>query len=355
MNRAEAAEKDWNKDQGHSIGRRSQGTFLHDPQCRCHPRSDHSRTAEASDVAGCELQSHSIAEDCRVCYQRSSQVPSLNPPPGILKVAINVRIEQPIAIIASIIGPPLAVIALSNGALAQSAPYAAPTACQIRLSEDRAVFKPLGGLDGPAECGGPDIVLLERIILADRSEVAIEPPATLRCEMAEAVVSFVRQDLAPAAAAMGSALSAIENFDSYDCRGRNRVAGAKLSEHGLANALDIRSVRLKDGRVVRPADAGAPSEFRFAMKAAVCSRFTTVLGPGSDGYHEDHIHIDRIERRGGYRLCQWDLRDELRSYALQSVTPSRAHAAAVLVPLPRPRPFAAAGARSVLLPEESRP
>ena len=266
------------------------------------------------------------------------------------------RIDQPIAIIASIVGPTLAVIALSDGAAAQSPQDGAPTACQMRLSSDHVVFKPLGELGGPAGCGGPDVVYLERIILADRTEVAIEPPATLRCETAEAVASFVRQDLAPAAAAMGSALKAIENYDSYDCRGRNRITGAKLSEHGLANALDIRSLRLKDGRVVRPTDPGAASEFRVAMKAAACNRFTTVLGPGSDGYHEDHIHIDRIERRGGYRLCQWDLHDVAQTYALQSVAaPSRAGAAAlsVSIPLPRPRPFAAAGVRAVFLQDES--
>jgi hypothetical protein len=275
-----------------------------------------------------------------------------------LKVATNVRIDPPIAIIAAIVGHTVAVIALSNGAAAQSPHDEAPTACQIRLASDRAVFKPLGEIGGPAGCGGPDVISLERIILADRTAVAIEPPATLRCETAEAIVSFVRQDLAPAAAAIGSVLSAIENYDSYDCRGRNRVAGAKLSEHGLANALDIRSVRLKDGRVVRPTDQAASSEFRVAMKAAACNRFTTVLGPGSDGYHEDHIHIDRIERHGGYRLCQWDLHDGAQAYALQSVaTPFRAGAAAlpVSVPLPRPRPFTAAGARAVFLPDESRP
>ena len=94
------------------------------------------------------------------------------------------------------------------------------------------------------------------------------------------------------------------------------------------------------------------------MKAAACNRFTTVLGPGSDGYHEDHIHVDRAERRGGYRLCQWDLHDGARSYALQSVTaPSRASVAAVPapIPLPRPRPFAAASQRAMDLPAESRP
>jgi hypothetical protein len=273
---------------------------------------------------------------------------------GILKAATDVRIDRLIAIIAGVLGPTLAIIALSNGAVAQSA-QGGVSACQMRLSRDRAVFKPLGAFGGPAGCGGPDVVQLERIILTDDTDVAIEPPATLRCETAEAVVSLVRQDLAPAAAVMGSPLRAIENFDSYDCRGRNRVPGAKLSEHGLANALDIRSVRLEDGRVVRPADGGAPLEFRVAMKAAVCSRFTTVLGPGSDGYHETHIHIDRSER-GGYRLCQWDLHDEpLQSRALASVAvaPFRAGAASAAIPLPRPRPFAAATTRAVLLPEES--
>ena len=279
-------------------------------------------------------------------------------PPAILKVATNVRIDHPIAITATIIGPALAVIAASSGAAAQAAHDGAPTACQMRLYADHVVFKPLGELGGPPGCGGPDVIYVERITLPDRTEVAIEPPATLRCETAEAIASFVRQDLAPATAAMGSTLSAIENFDSYDCRGRNRVAGAKLSEHGLANALDIRSLRLKDGRVVRPADSAAPSAFRIAMKAAVCDRFTTVLGPGSDGYHEDHIHVDRAERHSGYRICQWDLRDEAHSYALQSVVaPSRAGAATspVPVPLPRPRPFEAASARALFLPDESRP
>jgi hypothetical protein len=254
----------------------------------------------------------------------------------------------------------------------------------VRLSPDRAVFKPLGDLtsspDGPA-CGAPDAVLLQRIILEDRAEVTVEPPATLRCEMAEAITEFVRHDLAPAAAALGSPLRRVENYDSFNCRSRNGVAGAKLSEHGLANALDIRSIRLKDGRVVHPTDAGASQVFRTAMKAAACDRFTTVLGPGSDGYHEDHIHLDRIERRGGYRMCQWDVRDEPQ-FALQSVSaksagtksadtksadtksadtkstaasPSPGAASAALrgaIPLPRPNPFKAA--HVVILPAESR-
>jgi hypothetical protein len=53
-----------------------------------------------------------------------------------------------------------------------------------------------------------------------------------------------------------------------------------------------------------------------------------VLGPGSDGYHEDHVHVDLAERRGGYRMCQWDVREPGEELA----------ASATNVPLPRPRP-----------------
>ena len=45
------------------------------------------------------------------------------------------------------------------------------------------------------------------------------------------------------------------------------------------------------------------------MRVSACRHFTTVLGPGSDGYHEDHVHVDLAERRNGFRLCQWDVRD----------------------------------------------
>jgi hypothetical protein len=262
-------------------------------------------------------------------------------------------------------------LALVTCASAQPAPVpsaqAAPDAssCQARLSSGRAIFKSIGEIAGDSNgatgCGAPDGVLLQRIILLDHAEVAVEPPARMRCEMAEAIADFVREDLAPAAAALGSPLRAIENHDSYDCRGRNRVAGAKLSEHGRANALDVRSIRLRDGRVVRPSDADASLAFRTAMKTAVCNRFTTVLGPGSDGYHEDHIHMDRAERRSSRGLCRWELRDEPR-FALQSVStqpearPARTTAAVWRgpIPLPRPRPFEAADARALDPPAESR-
>jgi hypothetical protein len=257
------------------------------------------------------------------------------------------------------IGLAIGGVGFPHRGAAQSSSDDATTACQKRLTAAHALFKPLGEFRSPAGCGGTDFVYLERIVLPNCSEIAVEPPATLRCEMAETLVSFVRHDLVPAAATMGTNLSAIENYDSYDCRGRNRVIGAKMSEHGLGNAFDIRSVRLKNGRVVHPTDADAPHPFRLAMKAAVCNRFSTVLGPGSDGYHEDHIHMDIAERDRRYNICHWNLHEGSHAAvahvaartSAEDAAPARAiapnvpAAAPSRIPLPRSRPFSAGGGR----------
>jgi hypothetical protein len=107
----------------------------------------------------------------------------------------------------------------------------------------------------------------------------------------------------------------LDNFDSYECRGRNRVAGAKLSEHGHANALDVRALKLANGQSIALTERATPRDLRESVLQSMCARFSTVLGPGSDGYHEDHIHLDLIERRSNYRICQWAVWDPLPAIA----------------------------------------
>jgi hypothetical protein len=209
---------------------------------------------------------------------------------------------------------------------------APPSACRLRLTPELAAAPSQPALTGPGECGAPDVVRLEAVFLPDKSRVSVMPPAILRCTMAEAIVSWVREEAAPRALELGSPLRTIENFDSFDCRGRNRIPGAKLSEHGKANALDIRALKLVNGKVVEPTDPTVSREFREGLRKSVCARFTTVLGPGSDGYHEDHVHVDLAERRGGYRMCQWDVRDP------QEEPPAAPEVTGAIVPLPRPRP-----------------
>jgi hypothetical protein len=210
---------------------------------------------------------------------------------------------------------------------------AEPTACRLRLTAALASAPSLPPITGPGECGAPDVVRLEAVVLPDHSRVAITPPAVLRCTMAEAIVSWVREEAAPRALDLGSPLKAIANLASFDCRGRNRIVGAKLSEHGKGNALDIRALTLADGKVVELTDPQVPKDFRDGLRQSVCARFMTVLGPGSDGYHEDHVHVDLAERRNNYRLCAWDVREPV------AVTAAVTAAVAVgTVPLPRARP-----------------
>ena len=108
----------------------------------------------------------------------------------------------------------------------------------------------------------------------------------------------------------GAPLRALDNFDSYACRGRNNVRAAQLSEHGNADALDVRDFKLADGQRTRPDRRPCRQGLaRQPFEASVCARFSTVLGPGSDGYHEEHIHLDLAERRNNYKVCQWDVRE----------------------------------------------
>jgi hypothetical protein len=171
-------------------------------------------------------------------------------------------------------------------------------------------------------------VRLEEVVLPNRTRIAVVPPAVIRCTLAEAIVRWVREDVAPAARSLDAALKSIDNYASYDCRGRNRIAGAQLSEHGKANALDIRSLKLANGAVLLLTDPHVSKDFRQALRTSSCARFMTVLGPGSDGYHENHVHVDLAERRNNRRMCQWDVREPGDESA----------AGEAYVPLPRPRP-----------------
>ena len=186
-----------------------------------------------------------------------------------------------------------------------------PSACRLALSEEIAIAPSVPAIRGSGGCGGEDLVRLEAVVLPDKHRVALKPAAILRCTMATAIADWVRDDMTPFAAGLGSEISDLDNFDSFECRGRNRVAGAQLSEHGRANALDVRGVGLANGQSIAFTDRGVPRELREDVLHSVCKRFTTVLGPGSDWYHEDHIHLDLMERHNNYRICQWDVWDPL--------------------------------------------
>lgn len=217
------------------------------------------------------------------------------------------------------IAAPLAVAIVSD--------HGPPTDCDRRLAP-MAAFKPKPTLTGPGACGGPDLIELDAVLLPDGSRVAVTPVATLQCGMAESFAGWIRDEVVVRLAPLKSPLRAVVNEDSYECRGRNRVAGAKVSEHGKGNAIDVRAFVLADGRKFVLTDVNEPKELRLSLQQSACGRFTTVLGPGSDAYHEQHVHLDVLARHNGYRICEWAVREPL-----PPPTVARAQ-----IPMPQPRP-----------------
>ena len=190
-----------------------------------------------------------------------------------------------------------------------------PSACRLALTEAIAIAPSIPDIHGPGGCGGEDLVRLEAVVLPDKHQVAVKPAAILRCATASAIADWIRTDMVPLAKGLGSVITDLDNFDSFECRGRNRVVGAPLSEHGRANAIDVRSLKLADGRSIALTDRTVPRDLRESVLHSVCARFSTVLGPGSDWYHEDHIHLDLMERHNNYRICQWNVWDPLPQIA----------------------------------------
>jgi hypothetical protein len=218
-------------------------------------------------------------------------------------------------------------------------PEAVPEAlaCAERLA-GIARYRPLPRQTADAPCTAVDLVQLDRVVMPDRTTVALTPPPTLRCGMAEAVAEWVRGDVAPAAAELGAPLKAITDNDSYNCRPRNNVRGAKLSEHGKGNALDVTAVRLGNGRTFNLTDRRVAKLFRERMRADACGRFSTVLGPG-DPYHADHIHLDLAERSNGYKICQWDVLEPEQVANSVPLPPRKPAALTQNEAKPRPRKF----------------
>jgi hypothetical protein len=295
---------------------------------------------------------HAFAQDA-LAQPKAAKARGVDPTPVAARPAPVSRPVAPVSLPTSVpeqFSPPQE--AYASFPQAEAVAPAKPSACALRLAKV-ATFKPVPVLIGAGECGAMDAVILDGVVLPDRAKVIIAPPATLRCTMAEEIAAWLRDDIAAAALKLGAPLRGLDNFDSYECRGRNRVRGATLSEHGRANALDVRAFRLANGEMISLTDVNVAKAWRDGIRASACARFSTVLGPGSDGHHEEHVHVDLAERRAGYKMCEWDVR-EPAVFADRKERPAEAAASAPAplsepVPLPRPRPLAANTTRDVQL------
>lgn len=182
-----------------------------------------------------------------------------------------------------------------RGAAARTAPAISPAAlrqCQADLGRAGVSFQALPDRVFGGGCDATGAVKL----------VAIGTPVAnlgaMRCPLALAFARWT-QEVAQREAenVFGQPLRRIESFGTYACRPVNGVAGAKLSEHAHANAVDIAAFTLADGRrfTVKEGWNGPDEQVRAYLRAvhrAACRRFGVVLGPDANAYHRDHFHFD---------------------------------------------------------------
>lgn len=184
---------------------------------------------------------------------------------------------------------------------------AALQACLGALKEIGAEFKPLEPIRDEEQGCGIEAPIELSVVLPG---IKLEPAGTMRCETALALSRWTKEMMLPAAAIAlpGKKVTAIANASTYICRNRNSAATGKISEHAKGNAVDISTISFEKGEplVMKPRgeDGTAEGAFQRTITAAACLFFRTVLSPGSDATHQDHLHLDVLERKGGYLFCR---------------------------------------------------
>ncbi|WP_374290605.1 extensin-like domain-containing protein [Paenirhodobacter enshiensis] len=150
-------------------------------------------------------------------------------------------------------------------------------------------------------CGLPDGVEVTAV-----SGVPLSEPVEVDCPTARAMQTWVERGILPAIGNMGGGLARIEIAGSYSCRPRDNVVGAQISEHGRGHAIDVSALVLRSGDVLSVA-----RDWRTRLGPVLqrvhdtaCGTFDTVLGPNSDRFHQDHIHVDTAPGRRGGAYCR---------------------------------------------------
>lgn len=184
---------------------------------------------------------------------------------------------------------------------------AALEACLGALKEIGAEFKKLEPIRDEEQGCGVEAPIELSVVLPD---IKLEPSGTMRCETALALSRWTKEMVLPAAALAlpEKKVTAIANASTYICRNRNSAENGKISEHAKGNAVDISTISFDKGEplVMKPrGEDGTPEgAFQRTITAAACLFFRTVLSPGSDATHQDHLHLDVLERKGDYLYCR---------------------------------------------------
>jgi hypothetical protein len=157
------------------------------------------------------------------------------------------------------------------------------------------------------QCRVPGAVSL-KAIPSPFGRVAIGGTPVMSCGFARVFAGWVREVAAPLTSArMHSPLVAVETGSGFACRTRIGGVAGKPSEHGKGTALDIATFVLEDGRRLAVGkDDASHRDLMQGLRTSACGYFTTVLGPGSNAAHADHLHLDTglHGRSANYRICE---------------------------------------------------
>src|SRR5271166_1896490 len=166
-------------------------------------------------------------------------------------------------------------------------------------------------IDGPGICGMTRPLKVSA--LAD-GKVGLDKVLIIDCPMIPALEAWLNDVVQPdAQARFGERVAALNVFGAYSCRSIDNMAGERLSEHAFGNAVDVAGFTLADGRSIRFVrdwrQAGTQEgAFLREAHAGACQYFTTVLGPGADVFHYNHIHLDLANHgatnTGPRRICK---------------------------------------------------
>lgn len=146
-------------------------------------------------------------------------------------------------------------------------------------------------------CGIKDAVKVRSI-----SGVGLSQQALMNCRTAKSLKKWINKGMKPAVGKAGSGVKQIRVAAHYACRTRNNQPGAKISEHGKGNAIDISAFRMNDGSLITVLGGWRTKHQGRILKKmhkSACGPFGTVLGPNSDRFHQDHFHFDTAKHRGG--------------------------------------------------------
>ncbi|PPD28017.1 MAG: extensin [Hyphomicrobium sp.] len=145
-------------------------------------------------------------------------------------------------------------------------------------------------------CGAPAPVRL--ISIGRNPEVALSPPPVVTCDMVVAMHTWIKSNLQPLAKKhLGAPIIKIETMSDYSCRNAYGRTSSRLSEHGRANALDIRGFTTARGDATVLLEHWGPTERdilaqiaaarasaeKLAQEKAAAEKAAQIAGSGTTG------------------------------------------------------------------------